>query len=263
MSTTSTILDSVALGVINLTNNAGNKGYGCNIVVGNNNSGVTAAEIAGIEIDLQGTGPVTFYEGMEIQAFNGVSANVGFRLTGNGSGNFGIGIDLSGGTYTSSALKIGNNQSLAFADTSGSHDASIVMSSANILSIFAGSDHATQFGDGGSLTSLYLNNPGNNYIEISPTTSGNSPFISAVGSDSVINLNLQAKGAAVNLISGSTTIMSVGDSVVQFASANQWSANGSTSVSLTSVAPSGAHATVQEWLTLVDNNGVTRYIPCF
>ena len=46
-------------------------------------------------------------------------------------------------------------------------------------------------------------------------------------------------------------------------SAGTWTNNGTTSVSLTSVAPAGAHATVQEWLTITDAAGHVRYIPCF
>jgi hypothetical protein len=42
-----------------------------------------------------------------------------------------------------------------------------------------------------------------------------------------------------------------------------WTSNGNTAVSLTALAPAGAHATVQEWLTITDPNGNVRYIPCF
>jgi len=53
------------------------------------------------------------------------------------------------------------------------------------------------------------------------------------------------------------------NSALKLGSASTWTANGSTAISLTNIAPSGAHATVQEWLTIQDNNGTTRYIPCF
>lgn len=58
-------------------------------------------------------------------------------------------------------------------------------------------------------------------------------------------LQLNPSGGAVQLGSGAFT------------------ANGTTSISLTALAPSGAHATVQEWLTIKDAGGTTRYIPCF
>jgi len=42
-----------------------------------------------------------------------------------------------------------------------------------------------------------------------------------------------------------------------------WSANGSVATSLTSLGPTGAHTTVQEWLTFTDSSGTIRYIPAF
>lgn len=45
--------------------------------------------------------------------------------------------------------------------------------------------------------------------------------------------------------------------------AASFTANGSTSLSLTNIGPSGAHATVQEWFTVQDSGGTTRYIPAF
>ena len=47
------------------------------------------------------------------------------------------------------------------------------------------------------------------------------------------------------------------------AGSGAWTANGATSVSLTALAPAGAHATVQEWLTIKDASGTVRYVPCF
>jgi hypothetical protein len=109
--TTDTILNSVALQGINLSYNTGAKSYGIDLIVGNNNSGVTAAQVTGLEVDLQGTGPVTFEEGLEIQAFNSVTANVGGRFTASGGtpGTFGIGWDYSGATYTVAAENFANN----------------------------------------------------------------------------------------------------------------------------------------------------------
>lgn len=75
-----------------------------------------------------------------------------------------------------------------------------------------------------------------------PTATGATLTISY---SSGTTLQLQPSGGTVQLGSGAFT------------------ANGSTSVSLTSIAPSGAHATVQEWLTIKDAGGTTRYIPCF
>lgn len=45
--------------------------------------------------------------------------------------------------------------------------------------------------------------------------------------------------------------------------AGGFTANGSTALSLTSLGPSGSHATVQEWFTVQDASGTPRYIPAF
>lgn len=42
-----------------------------------------------------------------------------------------------------------------------------------------------------------------------------------------------------------------------------WTANGTTGTTMTSLGPSGAHTTIQNWLTAVDNNGNIRYIPAY
>lgn len=69
--------------------------------------------------------------------------------------------------------------------------------------------------------------------------------------------------ATVNLTWTAATTTTIGGAgSLQFGS-GAFTANGSTSVSLTSIAPSGAHATVQEWLTVKDSSGTVRYIPAF
>ena len=75
-----------------------------------------------------------------------------------------------------------------------------------------------------------------------PTAAIATPTYAAPGTPT---LSLMPSGGAIKLGSGAFT------------------ANGSTAVSLTSIAPSGAHATVQEWLTITDSSGTVRYIPCF
>jgi hypothetical protein len=87
-------------------------------------------------------------------------------------------------------------------------------------------------------------NPSNT-LWIGANVTGNLPVISATG--------LQATPAV--LIPGVLTVGSFG--------ATHFTANGTTATSLTSLGPAGAHATVQEWLTIVDSGGTTRYIPCF
>ena len=42
-----------------------------------------------------------------------------------------------------------------------------------------------------------------------------------------------------------------------------FTANGTTATTMTSLGPSGAHATVQEWFTVTDTGGIVRYIPAY
>lgn len=51
--------------------------------------------------------------------------------------------------------------------------------------------------------------------------------------------------------------------IIQFVSTGSFSANNTVATSITSVGPTGANTTVQEWLTIKNASGTTRYIPCF
>jgi len=50
---------------------------------------------------------------------------------------------------------------------------------------------------------------------------------------------------------------------IKFSGAPNFSANAAVATVLGSVGPAGASTTVQKWLTIQDNTGATRYIPCF
>lgn len=94
---------------------------------------------------------------------------------------------------------------------------------------------------------------GTGTVTITPTTStigGNATLVLSSGQSATIvsdGANYQADvGSAGNV-------------------ASNWVANGAVSVSLatSSIGPTGAHATVQEWMSFKDATGVTRYIPAF
>ena len=84
-------------------------------------------------------------------------------------------------------------------------------------------------------------------------------------------LNSGGVGASTGTIvltgstSGSATIQTpaVSAGLVQFASAGSFSANAAVATVLGSVGPTGSHTAVQKWLTIVDNAGITGYIPVF
>ena len=81
-----------------------------------------------------------------------------------------------------------------------------------------------------------------------------------------------ANGGAPTLALGATsaTAINIGNSGSTTAisgilkgAAGTFTANGSTSLSLSNIGPPGAHATVQEWFTVTDASGNVRYIPAF
>lgn len=82
------------------------------------------------------------------------------------------------------------------------------------------------------------------------------------GIGSVITLYGKTQGtdvtpaAAMTIAGGSTATL-------QLNGTGMFTANATTVVSITAVAPAGANATVQEWLTIKNTAGTTRYIPCF
>jgi hypothetical protein len=85
-----------------------------------------------------------------------------------------------------------------------------------------------------------------NSVVVFGTATGSAPTIQSTG-DTNLDLNLKANGTGT----------------LQAGSSGSWSANGAVATALTSVGPTGAATTVQKWLTIKDNGGVIRYIPCF
>lgn len=78
-------------------------------------------------------------------------------------------------------------------------------------------------------------------------------------------MQFQSGGTNFITFNSSSTILQLGTGTqtIQFGSSSTFTANGTTATALTSLGPAGASTTVQEWLTIQDNSGTTRYIPCF
>lgn len=74
-----------------------------------------------------------------------------------------------------------------------------------------------------------------------------TPSIAVQGSDTNISLALIPKGTGLLQVNGSSS----------------FTANGTGAAAITGFAPAGAGATPASWLTIIDNGGTTRYIPCF
>jgi len=86
----------------------------------------------------------------------------------------------------------------------------------------------------------------------------------AAGMGNVANKSFMWSDNFVVDFANSDTILSRGSAgVFKFVSANSFSANNTVATVLGSVGPVGSHTTVQNWLTIQDNGGNVRYIPCF
>ena len=85
-----------------------------------------------------------------------------------------------------------------------------------------------------------------NNIRITGGATGSPGVVtaSAVGSDTNIDFRIIAKGSGT-------------------LKTNSIAANGTVATVLTSLGPTGAQTTVQEWLAIKNNSGVQRYIPMF
>jgi hypothetical protein len=70
-----------------------------------------------------------------------------------------------------------------------------------------------------------------------------------------------ASGTSQNTPVEANRILPIGR--VKFTNAANFTPNGTVATTMTSLGPTGASATVQEWLTIQNASGVTRYIPCY
>lgn len=185
-------------------------------------------------------------------------ASPGFSVSGTGaiaSGGAGISSgSLSLFGTTSGSMFLGTNSTggavsvLSSTNNSQINVGSIGVSSGTITlaGLTSGFTTLTASATGGNLQV----NGGANFLGgiTSGLTSGTTGFLSIVGSTSgnVVLGTLPASGG-----------------MLQFASTGSFSANGSVATTLGSLGPAGAGTSPAKWLTIVDNGGVVRYIPCF
>lgn len=67
----------------------------------------------------------------------------------------------------------------------------------------------------------------------------------------------------VNQYLGSLLSLSANTGELQFFASQSWARNDTVATTMTSLGPQGSHTTVQEWLVVVNNAGVVRYIPAY
>lgn len=175
-------------------------------------------------------------------------------LFGNISGNSNFTTDGSGNTINAGSLQTGSGSTnyivFSGAATLNSPTIAAMGGDTNVGFAFQAKGSGSVFIQGNFGNILAINNPNNgsaNYLQIQPAATLNYPSLAAIGSDTDIGLALIMQGAGV----------------VQFSGSGTFTANGSVATALTSLGPTGSHTTVQNWLTIKDNSGITRYIPCF
>lgn len=105
-----------------------------------------------------------------------------------------------------------------------------------------------------STGSLFIFNPGGTL-----TLSCNSGF------GSTLQMNGGTSGAAfIGVTSTGQMQINGNGQIIQYNDSHSFSATGSVSINpIGSTGPTGSHANVQTWLTIIDNSGATRYIPCY
>jgi hypothetical protein len=222
-STTTSVLDSVAFGAVNVGNANGANVVGQNIVVGQN-VGVTGGRLTGLEIDIQSApgATATYSDGLQIQAFHN-QYDWGQRITGASGGSFNIGYDFSQGTFNTAAIKLGNdnniNKQRIIMDGAGGTPGEIYVDTSNLLNVISPGAlilqaSNVQLGNGGGST---------NFIQADQTTAGNSPFLRVVGnSDANVNFNIGSVGSgAVNFYTGLPGSPVAQVQVIHTASANR------------------------------------------
>jgi hypothetical protein len=250
---------------------------GANIIA-RNVPGVSGAKLIGLEIDVQAASGTTISSnsaGLYVNIFETASSSPAIQLGGisgtwqNGfvsnavtGAHFTVqtgapaslyGLNLSQGTYTNSAIVLGNSVGTGGINFGGGNFGSNPFmwgdSSANAnidLGTTPGKLNIT-FASGVLAFQVLPILNAVNYIQIAPGTTGNPASIVATGSDTNVDLDFFCKGAGL----------------VKFNGTSHFTPNGTTATTMTSVGPSGAHTTVQEWLTILDATGTVRYIPCY
>lgn len=160
---------------------------------------------------------------------------------------------LTGQQWIFAGMEIGADKAdfftLAGAASLGFPSISVTGSDTNISMVISAKNSGTvviQSGNGNALTVQSAGGTTFNGIQIVGAATGNPPSVFATGGDTNINLVLGGQGTGN----------------IQFTTPS-FTANGTTATLLGSVGPAGANTTVQEWLTILDASGNTRYIPCF
>lgn len=197
-----------------------------------------------------GNGALYYYtgDGPGHHAYNTVVGDAAF--SGNTSGNSGTlltGIGSSVGASCSSCYAIFVGGSNALINLTTGHDILAIGprggGNSGILGSVTNQSDIIVFSSGGACDTSSSD------VFLMCSTGGT--FLSATGIGTVATSTMTVAGNLV--VSGTLSPKGTAN----------WTANGSVATILTSLGPSGSHTTVQEWLTVVDTGGTTRYIPTY
>lgn len=192
-------------------------------------------------------------------------------------------------TTTAGTLTIANNASAALV-TSGNFSLTLTSTATTVATFPAGTVTLAQLG-ANTFTGLQLITSSGSGTNQSGGATPNFSFVGALGSGidaatgrltlfaggyPIANLrsdnNQVAIAAAATFgwapgadlgTSPDTSLGRGGIGLIKFMNAGSFTANATTATLMTSLGPAGANTTIQEWLTIVNNSGTTRYIPCY
>ena len=217
--------------------------HGTSIVSSGN---VNAPSVSGVQEDAAIhlgtiTGSVPWVNGIYLSHWNGIAplSTSGFIISSDGSSDTIGGVinlpsyTVSGNVFNFSNFQVAGNGNTKIFPTTGA--ASLTINNV----------------DGGNKASVLAQSAGTTKWEYGKDASGNFYILDSTAGSNI----LQAAPNGAMIIAPKGTL--------QINNATQFSTNGAVATALTSVGPTGSHTTVQTWLTILDNTGATRYIPCF
>jgi hypothetical protein len=128
-------------------------------------------------------------------------------------------------------------------------------------------------GSSGTITGIasiiargWQTSPPNNPVAFNARSDGAND---GLGSGLTLNLSWTAE-TTLGIGTSAATAINIGNSAstttltgILKGAAGAFTADGTTATTMTSLGPTGAHTTVQEWFTVTDASGTVRYIPAY
>ena len=122
------------------------------------------------------------------------------------------------------------------------------------------------YGNQGTIVGIQLQNTNTSTTAYTVLDLGNNNSVT----EAAITLNgsgfsggLGANALSISNAAGALIAIGTGSEVLEFGSTGMFTANGSVATAMSSLGPTGSHATIQEWFTVKDASGTVRYIPAF